>query len=82
MAKTIPHRELRNNSSKILRDVQQGETYEITNHGEVVAIISPPTTRPPLRVREAAVKGDYRSIRRVKLDHPVQETIDYLRGDH
>lgn len=35
-----------------------------------------------MRVRKATIKGDYRSIRRVTLDHPVQETIDYLRGGH
>ncbi|MGH3435730.1 MAG: type II toxin-antitoxin system Phd/YefM family antitoxin [Sciscionella sp.] len=33
--RTIPHQELRNNSSAILRDVRAGESIEITDHGEV-----------------------------------------------
>ncbi len=39
--KTIPHRELRNHSGDVLRRVQAGETIQVTNHGEVVAILSP-----------------------------------------
>jgi prevent-host-death family protein len=48
----IPHRELRNNSSAVLRRVQQGEVVEVTNHGEVVAMLVPPGTR----IAEATVK--------------------------
>jgi prevent-host-death family protein len=38
----IAHRELRNNSSKILDDVKSGQIIEVTNHGEVVAVLIPP----------------------------------------
>jgi hypothetical protein len=38
----ISHREFRNNSAAILREVQAGESMEITNNGEVVAVLSPP----------------------------------------
>lgn len=41
---TIPHRELRNNSSKVLEEVRQGAVIAVTNHGEVSAILVPPTT--------------------------------------
>jgi prevent-host-death family protein len=47
----IPHRELRNNSSGVLRRVQNGEVIEVTNHGDVVAILVPPgaaSSRLPL----------------------------------
>lgn len=83
MTRTIPHRELRNNSSAILRDVQAGESIEISNHGEVVAILVPPTQRgsASLRVRRARKQGGFASLRRVRLDRPVQESIDELRGD-
>ncbi|WP_028937981.1 type II toxin-antitoxin system Phd/YefM family antitoxin [Pseudonocardia spinosispora] len=82
MARTIPHRELRNNSSAILREVQAGETIEITNHGEVVAILVPPARRPSsLPCREPRAKGRFSDLPRVRMDHPVQETLDYLRGD-
>ena len=42
MPMTIPHRELRNNSSAVLRDVQAGETVYVTNNDEVVAVLVPP----------------------------------------
>lgn len=42
MSRTIPHRELRNNSSAILRQAEAGEVFEVTNHGKVVAKLVPP----------------------------------------
>ena len=83
MTRMIPHRELRNNSSAILRDVRAGETIEISNHGEVVAVLIPPTRSPAdsLRVHQARVKGGFATLARVRLDHPVQDSIDDLRGD-
>lgn len=41
--RTIPHRELRNNSSRILDEVKNGEIINVTNHGEVVAVLIPPS---------------------------------------
>lgn len=83
MARTIAHRELRNNSSAVLRDVAAGETISITNHGEIVAILVPPDqqVRPSLPVRRAAVMGGFGELVRSTLDHPIQETLDDLRGD-
>lgn len=47
----ISHRELRNNSSEVLRAVDNGESFEITNYGRVVALIIPaqPTRLDRLR---------------------------------
>lgn len=42
---TIPHRELRNDSSRVLARVQAGERFVITNRGRPVAILAPPA--PP-----------------------------------
>jgi prevent-host-death family protein len=81
MTRSIPHRELRNNSSAILRAVQAGETFEITNHGEVVALLVPPGAPRSLPIRPARVRGDFTDLPRVQLDHPVQEDLDFLRGD-
>jgi prevent-host-death family protein len=89
MAKTIPHRELRNNSSAILREVQSGETFRITNNGEVVAMLTspPPALTTELRVRKPTIVGRFDEIPylEVEPDHPIhetlQETLDYLRGD-
>lgn len=33
---------MRNNSAEILRAVATGETVQVTNHGRVAAVISPP----------------------------------------
>ncbi len=38
---TIMHSELRNNSASILRAVENGESYGVTNHGRLVAMIVP-----------------------------------------
>ncbi|PZF80691.1 type II toxin-antitoxin system Phd/YefM family antitoxin [Jiangella anatolica] len=81
MARTIPHRELRNNSSAVLREVQAGESIAISNHGEIVAILVPPGSRPGLRVRPARVRGGLAELDRVRLDGPVQDLLDDLRGD-
>jgi len=42
--RTIPHRELRNDSARILAAVKAGEVIQVTNGGEVAAILVPPTT--------------------------------------
>lgn len=42
---TIPHRELRNDSSRVLARVQAGERFVITNRGRPVAVLAPPA--PP-----------------------------------
>ncbi len=82
MVRTIPHRELRNDSSAVLRAVRDGETIEVTNNGEVVAILVPPRTpRASLRIRRATARGGFAGLRRVRLDHPVQRHLDDLRGD-
>jgi prevent-host-death family protein len=43
---TIPHRELRNESSKILERVKNGETIDVTNNGEIAATLIPPSASP------------------------------------
>lgn len=82
MSRTIPHRELRNNSSAVLRAVQAGESIEISNHGEVVAILVPPAqaSAATLRVRKARVRGGFGSLSRVRIDGKVQAALDDLRG--
>lgn len=83
MVKTIPHRELRNNSSAVLREVQSGETFQITNNGKVVAVLkpSPPAITTDVRMRHATIRGGFDELPKVQLDHPIQETFDDLRGE-
>ncbi|NDH15113.1 MAG: type II toxin-antitoxin system prevent-host-death family antitoxin, partial [Actinobacteria bacterium] len=38
---SISHRELRNDSGRILREVQAGQSFIITNNGQPVAALKP-----------------------------------------
>ena len=44
--RTVTHREMRNSSGEILRAVAAGETVQVTNGGQVAAVISPPGLSP------------------------------------
>lgn len=44
--RTVTHREMRNQSGEILRDVAGGETIQVTNNGQVAALIVPPSEDP------------------------------------
>ena len=85
---TIPHRELRNNSSKILERVKNGETINVTNNGEVAATLIPPSASPFERlllaglVRTAAAGVvDFRALPRAKSAATTAEILSDLRGD-
>jgi prevent-host-death family protein len=69
MPRTIPHRELRNNSSAVLRDVPAGETVYVTNNGEVVAVLVPPprAAGASLRIRRATVCGGFAKLERTEI---------------
>jgi prevent-host-death family protein len=87
--RTISHRELRNNSSEILRAVSAGETIEVTNHGEVAAVLVPPALTVYERlvvagkVREPSPdrRVDLRNVPRVAGPVSSAEIIADLRGD-
>lgn len=85
--RTIPHRELRNNSSKVLADVRAGETIAVTNHGEVSAILVPPATSAYGQmiaaglVTPAGAPGQARRIARSSGKLTAAEVLDELRGD-
>lgn len=87
--RTITHRELRNNSSEVLRAVSAGETIEVTNHGEVAAVLVPPSLTPyerlvaagKVRQPRADPRVDLRTIRRVTMPVTSEEIIADVRGD-
>jgi len=83
MPEKLAHRELRNRSAEVLREVAAGATYEITNHGDVVAVLSPPApgTGTGLRIRQPRTRGGFAQLPRVRRNRPVQEVLDDLRGD-
>jgi prevent-host-death family protein len=41
--RSVSHREMRNSSGEILRLVAAGESVQVTNNGQVAAVISPPS---------------------------------------
>ena len=82
MTEVIPHRELRNRSSEVLRAVENGATFEISNHGRVVAVLAPAgrAAGERLRVRRAVQRGGFGALPRTRLERPVAESLDDLRG--
>jgi len=88
--RTISHRELRNNTAEVLRAVSAGETIQVTNRGEVAAVLVPPSLTPYERlvavgkVREPSKSRpvDLRRIRR-RSTVPLSSTeiIADVRGD-
>ncbi|MGB8384460.1 MAG: type II toxin-antitoxin system prevent-host-death family antitoxin [Dermatophilaceae bacterium] len=83
---TIPHRELRNNSSAVLARVASGESIAVTNHGRVAAVIAPASESVMERlfrahaVRPARTRPQFSRIRRVRgLDSA--EVLRELRAD-
>ena len=84
--RTITHRELRNDSSRILREVQAGEMIEVTNHGEVAAILVPPHAssydRLVLagRIQKSSGHGvDLTRVKRGRSTRSTQDMVDDLR---
>jgi prevent-host-death family protein len=51
-------RELRQSASELLRRVEQGETFEITDRGRPVAVLSPLPDRGPLERLRASGQLD------------------------
>lgn len=49
--KTTNIRELKHATSTVLGWVAEGETVEITRHNKVVAVLAPPTPKPPKKAQ-------------------------------
>lgn len=81
MTEQLAHRDLRNRSAEILREVAAGASYEITNHGEVVALLTPPAPDGGLRVRRATSRRPFSQIQRVRRGESTQAALDDLRGE-
>jgi prevent-host-death family protein len=59
--RTVTHREMRNQSAEILRQVEAGETLLVTNNGRAAAVISPAGRSA---IDELAEQGQVRLARR------------------
>lgn len=85
--RTITHREMRNNSGEVLRAVAAGETVQVTNGGQVAAVISPPGLSPiellltADAIRRATAGGAaLRSIKRSTSSLSSREILEDVRG--
>lgn len=81
--KSISHRELRNESGRVLKAVAAGESFTITNNGEPVAQLVPLDTRRlglPL-IRPARIRGGFSELPLYESDIPSQQIIDELREE-
>lgn len=59
--RSVTHREMRNESGAILREVAAGGTVQVTNNGIVAAVIVPPTAD---MLQQLTDRGEVRAARR------------------
>jgi prevent-host-death family protein len=88
MAPRMGIRELRDNLTKTIRRVREGESIEITHDGEPVALLSP---LPKGRIERLVARGDVsrpqpltRPIRRARVTGPVtaSEALERDRAEN
>lgn len=80
--RTITHRQLRNESGAVLRDVEAGESVLISNHGSVVARISPASElEPSLPVTRPATAHSFDDVPLYDRPGSVLDALTDLRGD-
>lgn len=85
--RTVTHREMRNQSGEILRHVANGETIQVTNNGQVAALIVPPgadaladlVSRGQVRVARSPASS-LRSIGRRKSTADSKAIVADVRG--
>jgi prevent-host-death family protein len=80
-------RELRQHASRYLDRVKSGETVEVTERGQLVALLVPPEPARDARARLIAdgllipAAGALRLPRRVTADTATKQVLDELRED-
>lgn len=79
--KTVTHRELRNHSGDVLRAVAAGETYDVTNHGTVVARLVPPQAGELRVAAPATERPRFADLPRHSASTPSEQILADLRDD-
>lgn len=82
---TIPHRELRNDSAAILRRVEAGESFVVTNNGRPIAELVPITRDRLALLRQQgatrpATPVNFSSLRRAQ-GITSADVLNDLRGE-
>jgi len=84
-AKTISHREFRDECDRILREVQAGQTFIVTDKGEPVAAIQPIESDPLAGVRYEPARNGARFADVVAEEgnskESALEALLFLRGE-
>lgn len=80
---SVSHRELRNNSSDLLRAAARGESHTITNNGVPVARLVPLDARPvaPVPTKPAVRRGGFTALPRHRVAESVASALDELRAE-
>jgi len=80
--KIITHRQLRNESAAVLRDIQAGESVLISNNGSVVARLSPASeSEPGLPVTRPAIAHGFDDVPLYDRPGNVLDALTDLRGE-
>ncbi len=80
--RTITHRELRNDSGKVLREVADGESILVTNNGITVARISPAgEAGADLHISRAATAHGFDDVPLHPAKFRTADVLSDLRGD-
>lgn len=79
--KAISQRELRNDSGRIMREVQNGASFTVTSRGRPIAALTPigPGAAADLVLREPATELVFPA--RVRIDGSTEEVLAELRGE-
>lgn len=81
--RTVTHREMRNNSAELLRQVKSGERVLITNNGQASAVIGPPEQTQIDQLiatgRARAPRADLSTLRSLSRRTPTTPSADILR---
>lgn len=80
IVKTISQREMRNESGRVLREGEEGETFVVTRHGTPVARIVP-NNDVEAGVRPARRPARFSVADLVHIDESIAEILTDLRED-
>lgn len=77
---TVGVRELKNNLSRYVRDVERGKRVAVTAHGRVVAELVPPGASPQVRGKTKKKLSRYEQLVADGMIRPVLEEGDPFEG--
>ena len=83
--KTATIRQVRHDFSTVLDWVGDGEQVEISKHGKIVALLSPPPAAKPQRAPkrpDLAARLKLRDVGRVIPARAMNDILDYNKGAH